>query len=147
PDVTLWRELVIAYLGFPYYDVLTYPMAQWRDLEELDDVKVDRISAVDANTLREGGARDLLKGVELGNFGAFFSRKFRENDYLWGRLTGAERLVDIVVSAADEAAEAGHVNVVAIKKKLFLAILKAEHPHLRNITPLIDDLLADAEKL
>ncbi|GAB4146069.1 MAG: hypothetical protein Tsb0016_16330 [Sphingomonadales bacterium] len=145
PDVTLWRELVIAYLGFPYYDVVTFPMAQWRDLQELDDVKVDRISANDANTLREGSARDLLKGVELGNFGAFFSRKFRENDYLWGRLTGAERLVDIVVSAAPEAARM--IDVVAIKKKLFLAILEAEKPHLQEVADLIAELRRDAEQL
>jgi hypothetical protein len=28
------------------------------------------------------------------------SRSIRENDYLWGRLHGAERLIDIVCSAA-----------------------------------------------
>ena len=31
-----------------------------------------------------------------GSFGAFFSRAYRENDYLWGRLHGAERLIDII---------------------------------------------------
>ena len=34
-----------------------------------------------------------LKGVTLGHFGAFFSRQGRENDYLWGRLDTAERLI------------------------------------------------------
>jgi hypothetical protein len=34
-----------------------------------------------------------LEGVTLGHFGAFFSRPGRENDYLWGRLDGIERLI------------------------------------------------------
>ena len=147
PEMGLARELVIAYLGFAYYDVLTFPMASRRDLEVLEEIKVDRISVDDANTLRKGSARQTLKGVEFGNFGAFFSRRFRENDYLWGRLTGAERLVDIVVSAAPEAVKAGLVDATAIKKRLFLAILEAEAPHLREVQEMIADLRADAERL
>ena len=100
----------------------------------------------DANTLRQGGARDLLKGVQFGNFGAFFSRRFRENDYLWGRLTAAERLVDIVGSSVPEAIAAG-VDLPAIKKALFLAILKAEAPHLEEVSELIKELEAEAARL
>jgi len=29
-------------------------------------------------------ASDTLRGVEFYNFGAFFSRAYRENNYLWG---------------------------------------------------------------
>ena len=31
-----------------------------------------------------------LDGVSIGHFGAFFDQAWRENDYLWGRLDGAE---------------------------------------------------------
>lgn len=147
PYPGLWREVVITYLGFAYYDVLTLPMSHWRSLDELDEIKVDRISVNDANTLRKGAARDILKGVELGNFGAFFSRHFRENDYLWGRLTGAERLVDILASAVPEAVESGRFDVLDAKKRLFLAILDAEAPHLVNIRAEIAALRKDAEAL
>ncbi|GGO12868.1 hypothetical protein GCM10007972_18370 [Iodidimonas muriae] len=147
PDKTLWREIVIAYLGFAYYDVLIFPMAQWKTLDELDEIKVDRISVNDANTLRKGSSREILKGVELGNFGAFFSRQFRENDYLWGRLTGAERLVDILASAAPEAVQSGDFNVLESKKRLFLAILDAEAPHLTKLRAQIKSLKAEAEAL
>jgi len=143
-DPLLMRELLTAYLGFAYYDVLTYPMAQTRDMDALEAIKVDRIAVDDANTLRSGGARDLLKGVEFGNFGAFFSRKFRENDYLWGRLTAAERLLDIIGSAIPEATD---LDLPALKKELFLAILAAEAPHLTSIPELIAELEADARKL
>jgi patatin-related protein len=146
PDDALARELIIAYLGFAYYDVLTYPMAQSRELHSLDEIKVNRISVDDANTLRAGSAREILKGVEFNNFGAFFSRQFRENDYLWGRLTGAERLVDIVASAVPEAVAAG-LDVQRIKACLFTAILDAEKPHLTEVADLIAELRATAGDL
>lgn len=147
PDEGLGRELIIACLGFPYYDVVTLPMTQGHDVEVLDEIKVDRISVNDANTLKAGSARQILKGVEFGNFGAFFSRRFRENDYLWGRLTAAERLVDIVASAAPEAVAEGRLHLREIKKRLFLAILDAEAPHLHHSGKMIEDLRRDAEKL
>ncbi|MGD8327491.1 MAG: patatin-like protein [Sphingomonadales bacterium] len=146
PHFDMWHEVITAYLGFPYYDVLTLPMVQWGDLDELDDIKVDRISVNDANTLRKGGARELLKGTELANFGAFFSRRYRENDYLWGRLTGAERLIDIVVSAAPEI-NGSMIDVRSYKKRIFKAILDAEAPYLKKVSSLISELLVDVKNL
>lgn len=143
-DGMLTREVLTAYLGFAYYDVQTFPMAQSRDMDALEEIKVDRIAVDDANTLMAGGARDILKGVGFGNFGAFFSRRFRENDYLWGRLTAAERLVDIVGSALPEAED---INLRDIKKQLFLAILEAEEPHLEAVSETIRTLRAQAENL
>ena len=145
-DMALVRELLATYFGFADYDVLTFPITQSQSQDALEEIKVDRIAVNDANTLRTGGARELLKGVQFGNFGAFFSRHFRENDYLWGRLTAAERLVDIVGSSVPEATAAG-VDLTAIKKQLFLAILKAEAPHLSEISDLIAALEADANDL
>ncbi|MFN2287308.1 MAG: patatin-like protein [Chromatocurvus sp.] len=145
-DVVLIRELLATYFGFAHYDVLTFPITQSQSQDALEEIKVDRIAVDDANTLRTGSARELLKGVQFGNFGAFFSRHFRENDYLWGRLTGAERLVDIVGSSVPEAVAAG-LELTAIKKQLFLAILKAEAPHLHEVSDLIAALEADANDL
>ena len=51
----------------------------------------------------KGGVAATLKGIEFNNFGAFFSRSYRENDYLWGRLHGAERMIDIMLSTLPEA--------------------------------------------
>lgn len=143
----LWREILSAFLGFAYYDVLIFPMTHQRTASELDEVKVDRISVNDANSLRDGSAREILKGVELGNFGAFFSRRFRENDYLWGRLTGAERLIDILASAVPDAVAQGAFDVRHMKGRLFLAILDAEAPHLPDISDEIAALRRLAEGL
>lgn len=146
PEPGLVREIVAAYLGFAFYDVLTYPMAHSRDLDALEEIKVDRIAVDDANTLRRGDAREILKGVEFGNFGAFFSRRFRENDYLWGRLTAVERLVDIVASAVPESVQGG-LDLKAYKKRLFLAVLEHEADHLGEVGDEIEALRAAARRL
>jgi len=138
PDRSLAHELIDTYLSFPFFDVATLPLTQWRDLYELDEVRVDRISANDANSLDRGGARQILKGAELGSFGAFFSRTYRENDYLWGRLTGAERLIDIVVSAVPDGLDAG--QVMKLKKRIFEAILAEEKDHLQFIPDVVEDI-------
>lgn len=138
PSKELATQVLDCYLGFAFFDVATLPMTQWRDLYELDTVLVDRISANDANSLDRGGAGQLLKGAELGNFGAFFSRAYRENDYLWGRLTGAERLIDIVASAVPDLASTLPLN--KLKQQIFAAILDEEEPHLTHIPDIFIDL-------
>jgi uncharacterized protein YbaP (TraB family) len=89
------RRVLFAYLGFPFYDIATLPLLHGEGHDEFDEVKVDRISPDDATAIRSGGAEATLKGIRFNSFGAFFSRAYRENDYLWGRLHGVDRLIDI----------------------------------------------------
>jgi len=132
------RELLIAYIGFSFWDVLTFSVTQWRDLGEFDAIRVDRISPDDATAIRAGTAATTLKGVELKHFGAFFSRAHRENDYLWGRLHAAERLIDIVTDAARaENAMITVREIAELKRRAFIAILDAEKPHLGRGADLI----------
>ena len=42
-------------------------------------------------------ASDKLAGLQLHHFGAFYKRSWRANDWLWGRLDAATRLVQIVL--------------------------------------------------
>lgn len=133
-------ELVLAYVGFPFYDVLTLPLNKWNDLDDVDTMQVDRISPEDAVAIRKGGAQATLMGRDLGHFAAFFSRRARENDYLWGRLHAADRLVDIVVSAGLGAPPADGEKYDQIKARLFRSILKAEQPFLSSVPDLIGDI-------
>lgn len=144
---TVRRALVLAYLGFPFYDVLALPMLRGDGLDEFDEIKVDRISAEDANALRPGGARDVLKGVQMGMFGAFFSRAYRENDYLWGRLHAADRLVDIVLSTAEDTITLEPATLISFKRRLFRSILLSEAPHLSNISDLMRTLEGEVANL
>ena len=132
--------MLLAYLGYPFYDAVTLPLLRGEGLTEFDPVKVDRISPDDARSIRAGGTHATLRGVEFYNFGAFFSRAYRENDYLWGRLHGADRLVDIVVSALPQGKTLPVGRVMAIKNRLFCTILKQERGRLTRIEPLFDAL-------
>jgi patatin-related protein len=131
------RPLLLGYLGFPYYDLATLPLLQGEGLDEFDPIKVDRISPDDATTIRSGGAAATLKGIQFMSFGAFFSRSYRENDYLWGRLHGAERLIDIVLSTLPANSRLKPGRVAAIKTAAFTAILDEEEPRLTAIPGLI----------
>jgi len=134
------RALLLAYLGFPFYDIATLPLLQGEGLDEFDPVKVDRISPDDARAIREGGAAATLKGIQFNSFGAFFSRAYRENDYLWGRLHGADRLIDIVVSAIPEGSHLAPGTIAALKREAFRAILAEEKGRLKTIAPLFEEL-------
>jgi hypothetical protein len=134
------RALILNYLGFPFYDIATLPLLQGEGLDEFDPVKVDRISPDDCASLRSGGAEATLKGIQFNSFGAFFSRAYRENDYLWGRLHGAERLIDITVSSLPEGAHLPPGSVALLKRDAFRAILAEERGRLGAIQPLFDEL-------
>lgn len=136
------RAMLLAYLGFPFTDIATLPLLQGDALEEHDPIKVDRISPEDCHAIRSGGAAATLKGIEFNNFGAFFSRAYRENDYLWGRLHGVERLLDIVISAMPTASRLSVERVARYRQSAFLAVLDEEEGRL----PLVADLIASLRK-
>ncbi|MCC6912333.1 MAG: patatin-like protein [Rhodospirillaceae bacterium] len=141
------RELLEHYVGFAVWDVLTFSITNWRDLDEFDEIRVDRLSPDDSQTLRKGDASATLKGIQFHHFGAFFSLAYRQNDYLWGRLHAAERLIDIVLDAAKIEGAGEDIDVLALKASAFEAILRAEAKVLSECGDLISTLSADVAKL
>jgi patatin-related protein len=129
-------ELLVRYLGFPYWDVLLFPLQSVADAGERDTIEVVRMSPRDAKLLPslEPNKPKQLAGFETMHFGAFFDRAGRENDYLWGRLDGAERLIGLVLGAGgftdDERAD--------WCRKAFAAIVEEEEDALGNAKPLLD---------
>jgi patatin-related protein len=142
----LKRRMLLSYLGFPFYDVATLPLSRREGLDEFNPVKIDRISPDDALSIREGGTAATLRGIEFYNFGAFFSRDYRENDYLWGRLHGAERMIDLVASTVTGGMAAETVR--AGKRAAFLAVLEEEELAGRCQRGLVEQIRAEVrEKL
>jgi patatin-related protein len=89
----LTDDVFTRYLGFPFWDMLVFPLQSVSDVGERDHVEAYRISPDDTRLL---GAQD-LRGMSLFHFGAFFDRAGREGDYLWGRLDAVERLVKLLL--------------------------------------------------
>lgn len=87
------------YNNYEDYDLLIYPILFDTNVGEADVVDIIRISPEDATQLineRKTGCRKLA-GTALGNFGAFLQKSWRQNDILWGRLDGAERLISALL--------------------------------------------------
>lgn len=134
-------EVLVNYLGFPFWDLLTLSVTNWRDIGEFDEILVDRISPHDAKALSALLPALAPKGTGMGHFAAFFSRGYRENDYLLGRLHGVDRLIDIVCSAGGVDGTSG-IDVAALKRRAFALVLDAEAPHLPHSAELLRALRA-----
>ena len=95
----LWRY----FSQFDDFDQIGFPILYGVEEGESDVVEVIRISPEDATTLinerrerknsADGVGRRKLAGTALHHFGAFLDRTWRQNDIMWGRLDGAERLI------------------------------------------------------
>ncbi len=74
-----------------------------------------RVSGANRSPLESwftGGERlsvtDKLAGNQFVNFGAFFSARWRANDWMWGRLDGAKSLVDLLADSTRWFSGSGH---------------------------------------
>jgi hypothetical protein len=133
------REVLVNYLGFPFWDVLTFTVTTGRDAGELHEIRVDRISPQEVHTLEGFEGLKSLKGIGFDNFAGFFSRRYRENDYLLGRLHALDRLIDMICDAAG-GVQCDAIDVLALKRRAFERILNAEEPHLVHSKELIAGL-------
>jgi hypothetical protein len=121
-------DLLARYVGFAYWDLLLYPIQALSEVAELNTIEVTRISPEDTEALKPLGTTRRLEGVRLFDFGAFLCRSYRENDFLWGRFDGVERLFSIL-------ADVSRKNGVVLDKRLmwqgFEAVLDSEAPDLK----------------
>jgi patatin-related protein len=131
------REVLVNYLGFPYFDVLTLPVTTKREAGEFREILIDRISPQDVRSLDGFSGSQSLKGIGFGHFAAFLSRAYRENDYLLGRLHAIDRLIDLVSDSAKLGSGPGRIDVAALKKSAFERVLRAEEAHLPKSKELI----------
>jgi patatin-related protein len=91
-DLEFRKELLSRYLGFPFWDGLIFTTIALSELPQFTPIGVTQCSPLSARALSTppGGK---LKGVALHHFGGFLKSEWRENDYLWGRLDGAELML------------------------------------------------------
>ncbi|HKY45223.1 MAG TPA: patatin-like protein [Pyrinomonadaceae bacterium] len=100
-DLDSIREYLWRYFSqFDDFDQISFPILFGTEVGEADVVEVLRISPEDATSLideraerHKAGGRQKLAGTALHHFGAFLDQVWRQNDILWGRLDGAERLI------------------------------------------------------
>jgi patatin-related protein len=145
-DTKVRRDLLIRYLGFPIWDAVLYPVQALSDVAERDEIRVMRLSPRDSDLLKMPAGREKVQGAELGHAYAFFSREARENDYLWGRLDAAERLVRLLLTTPELPGKK-HPEYGAWCKRVFGAVLEEDAAHLPNVGPLVADLRRQIDAL
>jgi patatin-related protein len=88
-------------------EVIRRAFAPDRELEATQDLHFVQITPLApsryfaGNPLRDEGPNtgdEKLTGLGLAHFSAFYRRSWRANDFMWGRLDGATRIVDLLVS-------------------------------------------------
>jgi patatin-related protein len=129
---------------FDLYDSISYPILYSIEVgEEFGRVEVTRISPKDATSLIDENdkkeSRRKLAGTTLRNFGAFLDRGWRQNDLLWGRLDGAERIITTLLPGPSRKEERDELIKCAQ-----LAILTEELPESDRdkLSQLFADVLA-----
>jgi patatin-related protein len=128
------KDILVRYLGFPFWDILLYPIQAVSEAGERDAIEIVRMSPLDARLLDlPDPEKPKLAGMAVMHFGAFFKRDGRENDYLWGRLDGAERLIGLLLG--DDHSEEERAKWC---RKAFAAIAEEEGEVLTNATALLD---------
>lgn len=143
------RTILNGYLGWPYWDVVMLPVmnALGLDSNAFEEVLVDRISPNDARTVCTDDGCGELHGEAVIGFGGFLSQGARENDYLWGRIHGIDRLIDLVASAIDPLQGDEFPDIGALKKRAFEAMLQQETDRLSTIPKVLEAVSAAVSKL
>jgi patatin-related protein len=135
------RDLLVRYLGFPLWDVLLHPVVSSDPVGERDAVEVIRLSPRDTELLDlPDGRTDKLDGIHAAHFSAFFKLSYRQNDYLWGRLDAAERMIGILLGRSDP-------DFRRLCGEAFLAILEEENDAVTDVDSLVDSVREQAELL
>jgi patatin-related protein len=136
--------LLGRYVGFPVWDSLIFPVIALAKLPQLTPVTVQRFSPLDATCLQAVDSQGApkadptakLDGVSISHFGAFFDKSWRENDYLWGRLDGAELAMRLLSRQSGS-----DVDLTGPLKSALSAILAAEKADL-DLVAKIEQALA-----
>jgi patatin-related protein len=130
------RRIVRSYYtSFERYDLIAYPILFATGAgDELDAVEVVRVSPQDATALQKPPK---LAGTSLMHFGAFLDRGWRQNDILWGRLDGAERLITVLLRGTEHETQRD-----ALVKEAHQAILTEWAAQTNQVT--LSQLMTDA---
>jgi hypothetical protein len=131
----LQQLLLVRFLGFPVWDTLLLPIIELSGVRQFSQIQVVRISPRDGDPRLLPAKR--LMGAATHHFGAFFARKAREHDYLWGRLDGVEQLLNIVAPDIEP----------SWYRRAFEAVLDEEGPSLPSVTAVIQEVRSKVSAL
>ena len=116
---------MLHYIGFAFWDILTFTLPEWRDIGEHGEIHRPHKPGRRRFAPSRNSKFD-LEGRGVKTFCGSLSRLLRESDYLWGRLDGADRLIHIIWDAASADSSLDDADIKRIKSMAFRSILDAE---------------------
>ena len=119
----LHERLCEAYVVYPMIDAAIFLTMDSAGVRDLSTTRVFRISPHDATKLSCNPRR--LKSRELEAFAGFLCEYSREHDLLWGRLDGAERLIDLIIAAGADRLQGQPAKLQPLRVKALNAAFKA----------------------
>jgi patatin-related protein len=154
-DSKVRAKLLARYVGFPIWDALIFPVISLARLPQLKQIGVQRFSPLDATCLKAVDGDGKLKtdpcakldGTAISHFGAFFKRTWRENDYLWGRLDGAELALRLLGRQSGRPDGESAADLTGPLRSALRAILNAEQADLTQIGRVCQALAAQVEDI
>ena len=131
------------------------PVISLARLPQLAPISVQRFSpldatclaAVDGNGQPKANPRAKLDGTAIRHFGAFFEKAWRENDYLWGRLDGAELVMRLLSRQSGRRQSGAATDLTAPLRSALTAILATEQAGLTQIGPVCQALAAQVKDI
>ena len=96
------ERLLRRYLEFPLWDVIVFPVRALARLGETHRIGVVRMSPEEAAIPGSMSAKEKLAGTKAFHFAAFLRRRWRERDYVWGRIDGAQHLIKMLVDDTEK---------------------------------------------
>ena len=117
-------DVVSTLVTFPLLDATLFPLMDLAGVEDLVTVDTMRVSPRDATFVSDDPKR--LRGWKLGAFAGFLERSAREHDLMWGRLDGAERLIELILAASGLSGQAGSNLRQEFTRRAMLAALAEE---------------------
>jgi patatin-related protein len=152
--------LVSRYLAFPFWDGMLFPTISLTDIPAFTPIPVAQFSPINATLLKPPVEKSRwkwwvketkpvkLKGIPVKHFAAFFATKSRQNDYLWGRLDGAELILKMLaeVGQSQEGSQSPECDdnqapPPPFAREAFEAVLASEHD-----LKLVKDLRKDLQR-
>ena len=94
------ERIFSAWVDFDDYDIHLLP--RYGLIEgELSRIETTRFSPIDATSMHCDPTAVKLGGAAVAHFGAFFDKRWRRNDILWGRLDASEMIIRMLLPRRD----------------------------------------------
>ncbi|WP_413203647.1 patatin-like protein [Rhodospirillum sp. A1_3_36] len=129
-----------AAIAFAFVDRSLFPRMNTAGITDLVTAEVMRLSPQDSTAITTNPNR--IKSAGLSAFAGFLSHEYREQDILWGRADGMERLLQLILKAAGRDPDKEEAWIKRLLARLLQKAAQEHAAHNWVVPPEIQNWLA-----